>query len=614
MFFKISHRSQCASIALVLAAVLSACGGGSSAPAVNNGNASIPPLTLEKSSGGSTSPESLAAVWLQTTPITDNEASRFLTQATFGPKTTDIARVKSLGYEAWLNEQLSKPLQAKSHLAYYDERQIAWRAFDPGSNAAYGDVLNSFWTQALVGDDQLRQRVAFALSEIFVVSFADKCGDANSRGMADYMDMLTRQAFGNYRQLLEKVAMHPVMGCYLSHMHNQKEDATTGRVPDENFAREIMQLFSIGLYELNADGTKVMTGDKANETYGPADIAGLAKVFTGFSLDCPMPNDDGCFDRGSSYNGMKSDSDRWIKPMLAYPRFHSTAEKRLLGKVLAVQDQPAPAASVKFALDTIAQHPNVGPFIGKQLIQRLVTSNPSPAYVARVANAFKLSNGSLRAMVYATLMDPEARDMQAALTSDSFGKVREPILRLSALLRAFNVASDSGDYLISLTSDPTFGLNQAPLFSPSVFNFFRPGYAPPGSQTADQNLVAPELQLANETSVAGYMRYVSALITAGGGGVPNFGRGINGVKRGDIRLEFLDNPNSELRRLAEKPDDLTQAINQRLFYGAMSPELKADMTRVIADITDPTPSVRQYQRICLALILAMSTPEFIVQR
>jgi hypothetical protein len=152
------------------------------------------------------------------------------------------------------------------------------------------------------------------------------------------------------------------------------------------------------------------------------------------------------------------------------------------------------------------------------------------------------------------------------------------------------------------------------LFSPSVFNFFRPGYAPPGSQTADQNLVAPELQLANETSVAGYLRYVSALITAGGGGVPNFGRGINGVKRGDIRLEFLDNPNSELRRLAEKPDDLTQAINQRLFYGAMSPELKADMTRVIADITDPTPSVRQYQRICLALILAMSTPEFIVQR
>jgi uncharacterized protein (DUF1800 family) len=596
--------------ALVVAAVMVACGGGDSPTTTQNTAVNKPDIN------GLSQSQSVAesTLWKQDAPQSPAEAARFLTQATFGPTQQSVGELTDLGYRAWLNNQFSLPLPAKSYVAYNDERNAAWMARNAGSRAGSGDILNHFWRNAITGQDQLRQRVAFALSEIFVVSFNDKCGDQNSRGMADYYDMLGRQAFGTYRDLLEAVALHPIMGCYLSHIHNTKEDSSTGRVPDENFAREIMQLFSIGLYGLNEDGSLIQGASGPALTYSQSDIGGLAKVFTGFSWDCPIPDDDGCFDRGTSYTGMVSNPLRWSGRMLAYPRYHSTSAKSFLGQTLPAQSSPSPSASLKFALDVLAQHPNVGPFIGKQLIQRLVTSNPSPAYVQRVAQAFKASNGSLRAMVNAILLDPEARDVTQAMSNLHFGKVREPVLRLSAALRALDARSDTGDYLVGQTSETAFALSQAPLFSPSVFNFFRPGYAPPKSSTSDNGLVAPELQITDEISVAGYTNYMRKMLVSGIGQAGYFGDGINGVMRGDVRPGYVEQPNHEWRQLAETPTALVNAIDQRFLYGTMSATLKQDLIDVATDIRDPNAAVRQNQRLWLTLLITLASPEFLVQR
>lgn len=596
--------------AVPLALVLQACGGGGGTAATDPSSAAALSGTSEVDSArlrsitGLTSAITSTSItqWTQVGPISDQDAARFLTQATFGPTPADVASVKALGYSGWLNEQFAKPRQTESHLQYYDARDAEWRA--RGGRAAPADVMNSFWKNAIAGDDQLRQRVTFALSEIFVVSLADSCGDLNNRSVADFLDTLNRQAFGTFRQLIESVAMHPIMGCYLSHIHNQKEDAATGRNPDENFAREIMQLFSIGLRQLNEDGTPVLANGQVVPTYGPSDIVGMARVFTGFSWTCPEPDiDAGCFERGSSYNGMKSDPDLWVKPMRSYPRYHSTSEKAFLGKVIAPQATPDPDGSLRFALDTLAQHPNVGPFLGKQLIQKLVTSNPSPAYVARVARAFKASNGSLRALVTAVLTDSEARDTAAALANSRYGKVREPVLRLTAALRALEGRSVSGRFLIGDTSDPVQGLGQAPMFSPSVFNFFRPGYVPPGSLSAAAGLVVPEMQLANETSVASSVAFMGKLMGYGLGPLAS-----NGLNQPDVDLAYLRDPNSALLALAATPTALVEQINQRLLFGTMSSSLRSDLLAVVTPINEPP------ARVQLALLITLASPEFLVQR
>lgn len=579
---------------------LAACGGGASGgtnAATDTASGSADTLL-----GVRTTANVSATLPVSDMPASNAEASRFLTQASFGPTPTDVARVRTLGYSGWLNEQFAKPRQAESHLQYYDARDAEWRA--RGGRAAPADVMNSFWKNAIAGDDQLRQRVTFALSEIFVVSLADSCGDLNNRSVADFLDTLNRQAFGTFRQLIESVAMHPIMGCYLSHLRNQKEDAATGRNPDENFAREIMQLFSIGLRQLNEDGTPVLANGQVVPTYGPSDIVGMARVFTGFSWACPVADDQGCFEMGISYDGTaRFDPDKWVKPMRSYPRYHSTSEKAFLGKVIAPQATPDPDGSLRFALDTLAQHPNVAPFLGKQLIQKLVTSNPSPAYVARVARAFKASNGSLRALVTAVLTDSEARDTVAALANSRYGKVREPVLRLTAALRALEGRSVSGRFLIGDTSDPVLGLGQAPMFSPSVFNFFRPGYVPPGSLSAAAGMVVPEMQLANETSVASNVAFMGKLMGYGLGTLAG-----NGLNQPDVDLAYLRDPNSALLALAATPTALVEQINQRLLFGTMSSSLRSDLLAVVTPINEPP------ARVQLALLITLASPEFLVQR
>ncbi len=619
----LSVRRWC--YAIPVAFGLAACGGGASGTdSAGSANAATvagaEDATAARLRTTSTAAFATASVptsqWVQVGPISDQDAARFLTQATFGPTPADVTSVKALGFSGWLSDQLTKPLPAQTNLAYFDMRNAEWMAL-PGGGGRAGpdDLTDPIWRNAIAGNDQLRQRVALALSEIFVVSLNDACGQgAAGRGYASYMDMLQRHAFGNYRQLLQDVTTHPIMGCYLSHVANQKDDPITGRVPDENFAREVMQLFSIGLYQLNTDGTQVVTNGQPVQSYGPSDIAGLARVFTGFSWNCPMPYDDGCFVRGSSWAGMQSDPDMWVKPMVSYDRFHSTLEKRFLGKVIPAQDAANAWASMRFALDTLAAHPNVGPFLGKQLIQRLVTSNPSPAYVARVASAFNASKGNLGTTVQAVLMDPEARNTAAALASDSFGKVREPILRTTALLRALDARSMTGRFNVGWTPEPERGLNQAPLMAPSVFNFFRPGYVVPGSLSAVRGLVVPELQIANETSVAGYANFIDGMLNAGLGPTPNFGAGLNGDKRGDVYLDYQRNTASSWRALADEPEKLIETLNQRLMYGTMSGSLRQDLLTIVKSDADPDPAIRQLRRIHFAVQIIATSPEFLVQR
>jgi uncharacterized protein (DUF1800 family) len=585
LFASCGVRRLAAGLALGASLLLAACGGG------GDGGSG------EQASGSS----SQGPVQ---TPASREQAARFLTQATFGPTEADIDRVMAIGYGAWIDEQLARP--AASHRAYWEAANAAIKATKPSSGAGQDQVLESFWKQALSGEDQLRQRWVYALSQIFVVSMQDGAVGDNPRAVAAWLDMLGNQGLGKYRDLLEAVSRHPLMGQYLSHLRNQKADPRTGRVPDENYAREVMQLFSIGLVALNNDGTVRSDGSGPIETYGPADVAGLAKVFTGWSWACPEWPDNSCFLWGSA-NG-RSDPDRSFDSMLGYPQYHAAEEKRFLGAVIPAQSLSDPQVSLRVALDTLATHPNVGPFIGKQLIQRLVTSNPSRQYVAAVASAFNASGGDMRAVLRAVLLHPEARR-----SGDNIGKLREPVLKLSAYLRAFGYASESGNWRVGNTDNPGSALGQTPMRSPSVFNFYRPGYVPPGTESAAASLAVPELQIAHETTTAGYVNYMRDNIAQGAG------QWNDSTRRRDLQADF-----SAEVALAEQPPALIDRLNAKLMYGTMPAELKAEIQAAIEKIAIPvlnSTGSNQKQlndakraRVNAALFLTVISPEFQVQK
>ncbi|MFY9514265.1 MAG: DUF1800 domain-containing protein, partial [Rubrivivax sp.] len=552
-------------------------------------------------SGTPSMPASVPAAAVEK-PASRDEAARFLTQATYGPTETDIARVTAVGYAAWIDEQLALP--TASHRASWETIDTTLKA--AGSAAGQDQVFETFWRQALTGPDQLRQRVVFALSQIFVISMADNTVAENPRAVAAWLDMLGSDGLTSYRQLLESVSRHPMMGVYLSHLKNQKADSK-GRVPDENYAREVMQLFSIGLVDLNEDGSA-----KTTATYGPSDIGGLAKVFTGWSWSCPDWPDNGCFSNGAVAG--VSDPDRSFKAMLGYPQYHSTEAKSFLGASIAAQATSDPAAGLKTALDTLSAHPNVGPFIGRQLIQRLVTSNPSPAYVTAVSRAFANNGagvrGDMKAVVKAVLMHPEAR-----AASERSGKLREPVLRLSGFLRAFGHQSDSGRFRVGNTDNPATQLGQTPMRSPSVFNFYRPGYTAPGTASAAAGLVTPEMQIAHETSAAGYVNYMRDAVSLGVGSSNT----INGVTRRDLQANF----SAELA-LAEQPAALVDRVTAKLLYGSSNgAALKTEIGDAIAKITIPTLNSSgsnqssidsaKRNRVNAALLLVLASPEYQVQ-
>ncbi len=542
-------------------------------------------------------------------PPTQAEGARFLTQATMGPTEADIARVVQSGYAAWLADQFARP--QTPHRSYMDAQAAALVASN--GTLSPSNFYESWWQQAVTGPDQLRQRVAFALSQIFVISFADPNLSNRPLGVATYYDMLARNAFGNYRSLLEEVTLHPMMGNYLTMLRNQKESAT--RVPDENYAREIMQLFSIGLVQLNVDGTvKTDVTGAPLETYTHDDIVGLAKVFTGWSWYAG-PN---LTDRTSSrFNGGNANAERDWQPMQAYNRYtnntdyHSISVKNFLGMSIAAQTTPDPEGDMKTALDTLFNHPNIGPYIGKQLIQRLVTSNPSAAYVGRVAAKFN-DNGSgvrgdLKAVVTTILLDPEARTYNAADTG--YGKLREPVLRLASFLRAFKSTSTGGRFQgIDNTDDPASRLGQTPMRSPTVFNFFRPGYTPPNTSLATAGLTAPELQLVHEVSVAGYLNYMRGWVT------PNAAR--------DVQQNYT----AELA-LADDPAALVERMNLLLLSGQMTDTLRAQLVAAVQGRSLPAPVLNngvvsnqaaidtaKRDRTSIAVFLTLASPDFLAQK
>ncbi len=528
-------------------------------------------------------------------PIKNAEAARFLTQATFGPSEADITALRTQGYRAWLDEQMAAP--SASHQVYLDNRLAQLRLTQPTATLNANNFYESFWLYSATGQAQLRERMKLALSEIFVVSMLDPNVDV--RGAGAYYDMLGANAFGNFRTLLEQVTLHPMMGVYLTHLANQKEDPATGRNPDENYAREVLQLMTIGVNQLTIEGQVRTDGAGVPiPAYTQADISGLARVLTGMSWYSPAPSN-------NSFLGRNRDPDASVRPMVFYPVYHSTSAKAFLGTTIPAGSTDT-GAELRIALDTIFNHSNVGPFIGRQLIQRLVTSNPSPAYIGRVAAVFNNNGagvrGDLAAVVRAILLDTEARDM-TVVHSPTFGKVREPMVRLTNWMRAFGATSVSGAYLVNSTSANT-SLGQSAMAATSVFNFYRPGYVPPNTRLGAANLAAPEFQIVDEVSVAGYANTIQGAI---GNGI---GTGADVRSAYTVELPFAANPGA-----------LADRMSYLLLYGQMSAMLRARIVESVNSVAIPGGSATQAQidaarlnRVRLAVYLTMISPEYLVQR
>lgn len=548
---------------MAVAAALAGCGGG------GGGSATSPTATT-------------------TAPPSADEAARFLIQATYGPTPLDVAAVQAGGYRGWIEGQFNTaPLG--THLAYYNAQNICGSCLEAGHNA----VVESFWRQAVTGPDQLRQRVTFALSQIFVISLVNSSLDAAPMAAASYLDTLSQHAFGNFRELLEAVTLHPAMGRYLSHLGNDKENTATGRMPDENYAREVMQLFTIGLWELNEDGTRRKQGGQDIPTYGQAEVMGMAKVFTGWSWGGPDTGE------GRWLGWVNSVlTEPWDQPMQPYPQHHSSSEKRIVRGVVIPAGTGA-RESLDIALDTLFNHPNVGPFIGKQLIQRLVTSNPSPAYVARVARAFNNNGagvrGDMKAVIRAVLLDPEARD-PAKLADTNWGKLREPVVRVANWARLFGASSPSGALRINSLHDPIEGVGQGPLRSPSVFNFFRPDYSPAGD-VRGAGLVAPEFQITHETTVSAYINFMVQTIEQGYGWGPHL---ITAAYTAELAL-------------AHQPEQLVERLDQLLLAGQMSTSTRQTILDAVNAVGMSEANAAK-RRVWIAVTLAMASPEYLIQK
>ncbi|WP_271078395.1 DUF1800 domain-containing protein [Aurantiacibacter sp. MUD61] len=493
-----------------LASATAACGGGGSS---SGGGGPVAGGGGGGSSGGGTPTPTVVK------PQTDQEAARFLLRASLRASTGDISSLRDRGYEPWLDDRMDAP-NSQTGAQFLQAR--GYETVDTNewyNQSRPGDHM--IWSQLLSSGNAVRKRAALAMSEFFVVSLNTISMSWRGSAIAAYWDILNQHAFGNFRDLLEDITLNPAMGVYLNTRGNRKADPRTGRVPDENFGREIMQLFTIGLYELNIDGSLRLDGNgQPIETYDNDDVTGIAKAFTGYDFDFngigftqQIGGTRQVEDAAYARQPMTADTNRWRQTWLAGRDYHSAEEKSFLGVTIPAGTNAS--ETLRITLDTLFNHPNVGPFFGKQMIQRLVTSNPSPGYVQRVAEAFN-NNGSgvrgdLRAVFKAILLDDEALD-SGNLSSAQFGKVREPMLRFVQWGRTFGAQSASGNWELRDLGDSSSALGQSPLRPPSVFNFFRPGYVPQNSETSSAGLVAPEMQITNETSVAGYVNFMERFI------------------------------------------------------------------------------------------------------
>jgi uncharacterized protein (DUF1800 family) len=569
---------------------------------------------LNPSPGPATSSDLIADV--QGTPalqVSLTDASRFLQQATFGATDADIQNLSLIGYQAWLNQQFA----AQQTLMEPGVEQAvilnnpACAAADVKCNAALfvqnpqdeNYVENAFWQDSLSASDELRQRVQHALSEVFVISGTNASVQNMPRGEANYYDMLGVDAFGNFRQLLQDVTLNPMMGQWLNMLGNDKGNATTD--PDENYAREVMQLFTIGLYQLNNDGTQKLDGSgNPIPTYSNTDVMGMAAVFTGFSWQISGDTTEAGWSNCCQYVGTGFGEE--LLPMTSYSDHHSTVEKDFLGVTIAASSNPDPNGDLKIALDTLFNHPNLPPFFCRQLIEHMVTSNPSPAYVNRVATVFEDdgtgTRGNMQAVITAILTDSEARTTSAAVANPQYGKVRESLLRYTEWARAFSAQSRNGGYWLGSTEDPIYGLGEMTLRSPTVFNWFAPGYVPPGTSIAAAGLVGPEFQMTNVTTVVGYLNYMQGAIGANATGGP------------DVFASY----GTELG-LASTPTALVDRLNLLLMAGQMNSTLEGEIVSAVSAIDIPTGDQNAINaaltaRVQTAVYLTLASPDFTAQQ
>lgn len=505
------------------------------------------------------------------------DASRFLAQTTMGYDFAMIRMVAAMGFEAWLDEQFSLPRQSYKELS--EQLEVGSDEYQGISN-----FRSTWWNYVLSSPDQLRQRINYNLSELLVVSGvgSDAFEDQSNLSTA-YYDVLGEHSLGNYRDLLRNISLNPSMGIYLSHFNNPKADPSRNIHPDENYAREIMQLFSIGLYELNPDGSlKMGTDGKPLATYTNADIREFAKVFTGFGDGRPegvwgTPIDDIDLQVFATF------------PMKMYQAAHEPGEKRLLNGQIVPAGQNG-MKDLEDAIDNLFNHPNVSPFIGKALIQFLVSSNPSPRYIQQVSSAFENNGrggrGDMKAILKAVLLDPEARNCNP-LGVGSSGKMREPLLRYSGFLRAFQVNQQS--YFVDNLGEWIETTGQAPVFAPSVFNFYLPAYQPQGA-IAEAGLVAPVFQIHNSSTSIGYINKTE---------VWAYGEGL--MELVNPLLDF-----SAERALASDPSALVNRLNILLACGQLAETTQSIISTAITMIDDPE------ERVATAIYLTMMAPDYVI--
>ncbi len=537
-----------------------------------------------------------------------NASSRFLAQATLGADYETIVATADKGFTTWLEEQLAMPVDF-TLLGYCNELiqrhkdHLTANGEDPSGFA--GSWVNSYflyswWKYAMTEPDVLRARVALALSEIVVVSAVPDF-KTQPLGLASYYDLLVKHAFGNYRDLLYDVTLHPIMGHYLTHRNNRKTDLSKNRFPDENYAREIQQLFTIGLYELNIDGTRKLD-EEGNPipTYDNDDIAEFAKIFTGLSW-----GDRTSFGKCCAEDAYYS----YTIPMQMFNSQHEPGEKTLLnGTVVPNRDPVDGIADINDALDNLFNHPNVGPFLARRLIQRLVTSNPSPNYIARVATAFNDNGqgvrGDMKAVVSAILTDPEAR--ACTLNTNYSSKLKEPMIRHVQLLKSFNANGPLGDYVDGIFGSFYGATEQRPLYSPSVFNFFLPNFQPIGA-IAGADLVAPEFQITHASTTIGYTNEVHKWIfdnkLVRGGTIFPDGPSADGDNK--VVLDIAH----ELSLIeAGKIDELIERLNLVLVHGQMSEETKTIIKNAMIEVAVEGTAFQ----LDIAMYLTLISPDYLI--
>ena len=510
--------------------------------------------------------------------------------ATFGPTERDMNVLVGQYASDWLATQFDA-----TTTLYFPRVEVKAPADDraPWNERPH---LELFWDGMVTNQDQLRTRMVFALSQIFAIDVND---DGNRPKRAAYfMDRLAENAFGNYRDLLEEVTYSPIMAEWLTYYRNRKGDERSGRMPDENYAREVMQLFTIGVVELNMDGTERTDGSgQAIETYTNDDVVGLARVFTGLS--------------GKGRDFWNRDDDSWWSRLVMYDEQHSELEKTFLGTTI-----PAGTSgeeSIDIALDTLFEHPNVAPFVSRQLIQRFTSSNPSPDYIERVATAFEAGEfvadngrrfgtgqrGDLEATLAAILLDPSLmQDLNAQGVGT--GKLREPVLQFIGWARAFDITNvdASNERYLRDTRAPNDRLTQQPFRPPSVFNFYRPGFVAPNTESGAAGMTAPELQILNETSTLGYVDFMTRYV-------------FDTAPEDDDRNTWAPDYSDEIT-LADDPAALADHLNELLVGGRMEQATRDDIAAVVQAIPIGTdePDEDRLRRVQAAVMVAINAPSY----